>query len=117
MANQILDVGSISVMRLWAVSTAVSTASRQQQCPSKWCNSRGSAPHRTGVWQVVGGITRPCDFRRGRRSAAIPDGTTTDGRRTSCKEIGPYDRAQELLRRGHNYLDDNGDREACESLR
>ena len=31
---------------------------------------------RYGVWQVPGGITRPWDFRRGRRSAAIPDGTT-----------------------------------------
>jgi endonuclease YncB( thermonuclease family) len=30
-----------------------------------------------GVWQVEGGITRPWDFRRGRRSAVvIPDGTT-----------------------------------------
>ena len=31
---------------------------------------------RFGVWQVEGGITRPWDFRRGRRSASIPDGTT-----------------------------------------
>ena len=32
---------------------------------------------RYGVWQVKGGITRPWDFRRGRRSAVvIPDGTT-----------------------------------------
>jgi len=48
---------------------------------------------RYGVWQVEGGITRPWDFRRGRRSAAIPDGTTPDGRRYSCKEIGSYARA------------------------
>jgi len=32
---------------------------------------------RFGVWQVRGGITRPWDFRRGRRSASIPDGTPT----------------------------------------
>jgi endonuclease YncB( thermonuclease family) len=72
---------------------------------------------RYGVWQVAGGITRPWDFRRGRRSAAIPDGTTPDGRRYSCKEIGSYARAQELLRQGHTYLDSNRDGEACESLR
>ena len=47
----------------------------------------------------------------------IPDGTTPDGRRYSCKEIGSYARAQELLRQGHTYLDSNKDGEACESLR
>lgn len=73
--------------------------------------------HRYGVWQVPGGITRPWDFRRGRRLAAIPDGTTPGGRRYRCSEIGSYDRAQELLRQGHSYLDGNGDGEACESLR
>jgi len=72
---------------------------------------------RVGVWQVPGGITRPWDFRRGRRSAAIPDGTTPGGRRYRCNEIGSYARAQELLRQGHTYLDSNGDGEACESLR
>jgi endonuclease YncB( thermonuclease family) len=65
-----------------------------------------------GVWQVEGGITRPWDFRHGRRSAAIPD-----GRRYSCKEIGSYARAQELLRQGHTYLDSNRDGQAWESLR
>lgn len=54
---------------------------------------------------MEGGITRPWDFRRGRRSAAI------------CKEIGSYERAQELLRQGHTYLDGNGDGQACEALR
>ena len=73
--------------------------------------------HRHGVWQVEGGITRPWDFRRGRRSAVVPDGTTPDGRRYRCQEIGSYARAQELLRQGHSYLDSNGDGEACESLR
>jgi endonuclease YncB( thermonuclease family) len=73
--------------------------------------------HRYGVWQVEGGITRPWDFRRGRSAAEIPDGTTPGGRRYRCSEIGSYDRAQELLRQGHTYLDSNGDGQACESLR
>ena len=72
---------------------------------------------RYGVWQVEGGITRPWDFRRGRRSAVIPDGTTPGGRRYRCSEIGSYAKAQQLLRQGHSYLDGNGDGEACESLR
>ena len=72
---------------------------------------------RLGVWQVPGGITRPWDFRRGRRSAVIPEGTTPVGRRYRCSEISSYAKAQELLRQGHNYLDSNGDGEACESLR
>ena len=72
---------------------------------------------RYGVWQVEGGITRPWEFRKSRRAAVIPDGTTPDGRRYSCKEIGSYARAQELLRQGHTYLDSNKDGEACESLR
>ncbi len=88
------------------------------------CNAQDylDAEHRAsrrrfGVWQVPGGITRPWDFRCGRRAAVIPDGTTPGGRRYRCKEIGSYDRAQELLRQGHAYLDGNGDGEACESLR
>jgi endonuclease YncB( thermonuclease family) len=72
---------------------------------------------RYGVWQVPGGITRPWDFRRGRKAQTIPNGTTPDGRRYRCKEIGSYARAQELLRQGHTYLDSNSDGEACESLR
>ncbi len=72
---------------------------------------------RHGVWQLPGGIARPWDFRRGRRSAAIADGTTPGGHRYRCGEIGSYARAQELLRQGHTYLDGNGDGEACESLR
>jgi endonuclease YncB( thermonuclease family) len=72
---------------------------------------------RYGVWQVEGGITRPWDFRRSRRSAAIPDGTTPGGLRYRCSEIGSYARAQELLRQGHTYLDSSQDGEACESLR
>ena len=72
---------------------------------------------RYGIWQVEGGIIRPWDFRRGRRSAVIPDGTTPGGRRYRCSEISSYAKAQELLRQGHSYLDGNGDGEACEALR
>jgi endonuclease YncB( thermonuclease family) len=71
---------------------------------------------RLGVWRVPGGITRPWDFRRGRRSARIPDGTSPDGRRHSCSQIGSHARAQELLRQGHSDLDSDGDGEACERL-
>jgi endonuclease YncB( thermonuclease family) len=88
------------------------------------CNAKEylDAEHRAsrrgyGVWQVEGGITRPWDFRKGRRAAVIPDGTTPGGRRYRCSEIGSYARAQELLRQGHTYLDSNRDGEACESLR
>jgi endonuclease YncB( thermonuclease family) len=88
------------------------------------CNAKEylDAEHRAsrrrfGVWQVPGGITRPWDFRRGRRAAVIPDGTTPGGRRYRCNEIDSYARAQELLRQGHTYLDSNSDGEACESLR
>ena len=73
--------------------------------------------HRYGVRQVPGGITRPWDFRRGRHAAVILDGTTPDGRRYRCQEIGSYTRAQELLRQGHTHLDSNGDGEASELLR
>ena len=88
------------------------------------CNAREyldaeyrASRRRYGVWQVAGGITRPWEFRKGRRTPVIPDGTTPDGRRYSCKEIGSYARAQELLRQGHTYLDGNGDGQACEALR
>jgi endonuclease YncB( thermonuclease family) len=75
---------------------------------------------RHGVWDVPGGITRPWDFRRGRMvsgSAPRSDGSSPDGRRFRCRPIGSWPRAQQLLRQGHNYLDGDGDGEACESLR
>lgn len=78
---------------------------------------RQASERRLGVWQEKGGIQRPWDFRRGRRSTASNDGTTPDGVRYRCREIGSYARAQQLLRQGHTYLDGNGDGEACESLR
>jgi len=57
---------------------------------------------RYGVWQVEDGITRPWDFRRGRRSAVIPDGTTPGGRRYRCSEISSYAKAQELRSRAEH---------------
>ena len=72
---------------------------------------------RLGVWQVKGGINRHWDFRRGRRAAVIPDGTTPGGRRYRCSEISSYAKAQELLRQRHSYLDGDGNGKACEALR
>lgn len=78
---------------------------------------RQASERRLGVWQENGGIRRPWDFRRGRRSAPTNDGTDRSGVRYRCREIGSYAMAQQLLRQGHSYLDGDGDGEACESLR
>ena len=68
-----------------------------------------------GVWSVgPSGITRPWDYRRGRRSSASSSGSS---RMYRCKDIGSWSRAQQLLAQGHRYLDGDGDGEACESLR
>lgn len=79
---------------------------------------------RLGVWAVPGGITRPWDWRRGLRpapAAASPPpagrGAAAGGQRLTCKQIGSFLRAQELLKQGHTYLDRDGDGVACESLR
>ena len=58
---------------------------------------------RMGVWRTDGGITRPWDYRRGRRNTKSNGGTSL-GNRLNCKQVGSYDRAQALLRQGHNYL-------------
>ena len=68
-----------------------------------------------GVWSVgPSGITRPWDYRRGRRNSTSSSGSS---RKYRCKDIGSWSRAQELLAQGHRYLDGDGDGEACESLR
>ena len=88
---------------------------------------------RLGVWAVPGGITRPWDFRHGggghRRAGATPAAATPaalstspraaqpGGAKTTCKQIGSFALAQELLRQGHSYLDRNGDGVACEGVR
>ena len=94
---------------------------------------RQAQAQRLGVWAVNGGITRPWDFRHGgagHRSAransaaatstapaSSPPAAQPSGAKTSCKQIGSFARAQELLRQGHSYLDRNGDGVACEGLR
>ena len=65
-----------------------------------------------GVWSVgAAGIQRPWDFRKQRSASS---GTK---RKYRCKEIASWEEAQQLLRRGHSYLDRDRDGEACESLR
>jgi endonuclease YncB( thermonuclease family) len=76
---------------------------------------------RLGVWAVPGGIQRPWDWRHGTPGTTSPASSSTaggfNGRRFTCRQIGSYVRAQELLKQGHTYLDRNGDGIACESLR
>ena len=81
---------------------------------------------RLGVWSTPGGITRPWDYRRRRRSGKglpntpglmPPSMSTGGGTRLTCRQIGSYARAQELLRQGNSHLDGDGNGEACESLR
>jgi endonuclease YncB( thermonuclease family) len=77
-----------------------------------------------GVWSLPGGIQRPWDYRHGRRGAGSSSSvsgagastTGTSSRKYRCGEIGSWSKAQDLLRQGHNYLDRDGDGEACESL-
>ena len=94
---------------------------------------RQAQVQRLGVWAVPGGITRPWDFRHGgaghRSARAVragasssasvtsPQAVQPSGAMTTCKQIGSFARAQELLRQGHSYLDRNGDGVACEGLR
>jgi hypothetical protein len=83
---------------------------------------------RRGFWSVPGGIQKPWDWRHGTTGIATtplatPTGGSSNGStgvvgyRYKCKEIGSYDRTQELLREGHTYLDKNGDGIACKSLK
>jgi len=64
-----------------------------------------------GIWAMPGGIQRPWDYRRGRKSSG------SAGNRYRCKQVGSWAKAQELLKQGHTYLDRDGDGEACKSLR
>lgn len=92
---------------------------------------------RIGVWEPPGGIQRPWDWRAARRGGTKSTGTpqqrpasltiinpdsgsgvpSGSGRRWRCAEVGSWQRAQQLLREGHTYLDGDGDGEACERLR
>lgn len=94
---------------------------------------RQAQAQRLGVWAVPGGMTRPWDFRHGAAgygsagvvpagasssaSVTSPQAVQPSGAKTTCKQIGSYARAQELLSQGHSYLDRNGDGVACEGLR
>jgi endonuclease YncB( thermonuclease family) len=94
---------------------------------------RQAQAQRLGVWAVPGGMTRPWDFRHGgagnRSAGAVraagpssapassAQAALPSGAMATCKQIGSFARAQELLRQGHSYLDRNGDGVACESLR
>ena len=77
-----------------------------------------------GIWAVPGGIQRPWDYRRGRKTGSGSNNSSGSAARSSqsgsryrCKQIGSWAKAQELLRQGHSYLDGDGDGEACESLK
>ena len=77
-----------------------------------------------GVWAVPGGIQRPWDYRRGRRTGSGSNNPSNSsskpgysGSRYRCKQIGDWAKAQELLKQGHIYLDRDGDGEACEGLK
>ena len=76
-----------------------------------------------GVWAVPGGIQRPWDYRRGRRtgigsknpsnSSSKPGYSAT---RYRCKQIGNWAKAQEPLKQVLSYLNRDSDGEACEGL-
>ncbi len=110
-----------------------------QQC-DQWAyldREKLAERYRAGIWRFAGGIERPWDFRAARRSvprephrrpvtltiindpkpmAGLPTASAS-GRRWRCREVGSWERAQQLLREGHTYLDGDGDGEACEALR
>ena len=66
-----------------------------------------------GVWSTGStGIQRPWDHRSNKRSAS-----SQFKNKYRCKEIVSWDKAQQLLKQGHTYLDRDGDGEACEGLR
>ncbi len=88
--------------------------------------------YRVGVWRFDGGIQRPWDWRAANRGASrqppqrpvtltiINDRAapvSSPGRRWYCANVGSWERAQQLLREGHTYLDGDSDGEACEALR
>tara|TARA_B100002051_G_scaffold156666_1_gene148142 strand:- start:573 stop:1187 length:615 start_codon:yes stop_codon:yes gene_type:complete len=88
-----------------------------RQCDSqRYLQLESEAKHQgTGIWSVgPSGITRPWDYRRGRRNSTS---SARSSRKYRCKEIDSWSHAQQLLAQGHHYLDGDGDGEACESLK
>jgi hypothetical protein len=120
-----LNLAMVEDGQAFAYRQYLSQCNAQEYLDAEFRASRS----RYGVWRVPGGITRPWDFRRARRSGGgsravspgvAPAGTAPAaiaGQRYRCKQIGSFAKAQELLRQGHTYLDGNGDGVACESLR
>ena len=66
-----------------------------------------------GVWSNSStGIQRPWDYRKSKRSAS-----SNFRKKYRCKEIASWNKAQQLFKEGHTYLDRDRDGEACERLR
>jgi endonuclease YncB( thermonuclease family) len=81
---------------------------------------------RLGVWSTPGGITRPWDYRRRRRSGKglantpglmSPSMSAGISTRLTCRQIGSYILGQELLRQGNSHLDGDGFGDACKGPR
>jgi len=125
-AEVVRDGGSVN---LAMVSSGAAFAYRKYLCACDglaYLGAEAAAQRkRVGVWAVPGGIQRPWDWRKGTRGpgqatapSAVPSAPAGgySGRKLTCREIGSYARAQELLKQGRTYLDKNGDGVACESL-
>ena len=120
-----LNLAMVEDGQAFAYRQYLSQCNAQEYLDAEFRASRS----RYGVWRTPGGITRPWEFRRARRSGGssravssgvVPAGTAPaaiTGQRYRCKQIGSFAKAQELLRQGHTYLDGNGDGVAWESLR
>jgi len=120
-----LNLAMVEDGQAFAYRQYLSQCNAQEYLDAEFRASR----RRYGVWQVPGGITRPWEFRRARRSGgssrAVSSGlapvgsapAAIAGQRYRCRQIGSFTRAQELMRQGHTYLDGDGDGVACESLR
>jgi endonuclease YncB( thermonuclease family) len=120
-----LNLAMVEDGQAFAYRQYLSQCNAQEYLDAEFRASRS----RYGVWRTPGGITRPWEFRRARRSGGssralssgvAPAGTAPTemaGQRYRCRQIGSFAKAQELLRQGHTYLDGNGDGVACESLR
>lgn len=118
--GQSLNLAMVSSGQAFAYRKYLSTCNQSAYLGAEAAAQR----QRLGVWAVPGGIQRPWDWRKGGTAPTETGGTPPPGgsagftgRRLTCRQIGSFTRAQELLRQGHTYLDKNGDGIACESLR
>ena len=62
-------------------------------------------------------INRPSNPMAITGRTVSPVGSAEPRRPWRCRDVGSWERAQQLLREGHAYLDRDGDGEACEVLR